>query len=93
MSALLVGFPQQPCAWKSKKASLNPLSSPRLVTRISSVRFGINTNSCKNGVRAFFFNPVDERIVREALKVQSLSSFVFHVADLIQDNKLNMLVV
>ncbi|KAJ7959544.1 hypothetical protein O6P43_020106 [Quillaja saponaria] len=33
-----------------------------LATRISSFQFGINTNSCKNGVRAFLFNPVDERL-------------------------------
>ncbi|KAJ7975490.1 UPF0426 protein, chloroplastic [Quillaja saponaria] len=68
MSTLLAGSPHSCAVWKLKKVSL---SSPRLIARTSgssNVRLGINTNSCNNGVRAFFFNPVDERIVNEAFK-------------------------
>ncbi|KAL5545263.1 hypothetical protein UlMin_009047 [Ulmus minor] len=48
---------------KSKKPSMNPFAS-----RICRVRLRNCTSNSKNGVQAFFFNPTEEPIVKEALK-------------------------
>jgi hypothetical protein len=50
---------------------VNPLTSSKELSRnsSSSVRFRSYHSNNKNGVKAFFFNPTDEPILKEALKV------------------------
>ncbi|KAE8099863.1 hypothetical protein FH972_017808 [Carpinus fangiana] len=60
-----------PCSlWKSKNPMVNPLKSSKELSRnsSSSVRLRSYHSNNKNGVKAFFFNPTDEPILKEALK-------------------------
>ncbi|CAN6584696.1 unnamed protein product [Malus baccata var. baccata] len=70
MSVLLVNFPS--CAlWKSKKLGpgfIKPSTSPKeLVPIRSSSSRKVLLGNCSE-IKAFFFNPSEEPILREALK-------------------------
>ncbi|PQQ18246.1 UPF0426 protein [Prunus yedoensis var. nudiflora] len=65
MSVFVVNFPC--CAlWKSKKLGFRkPSTLPKQMSPSSSTKVRLGNN---DGVKAFFFNPTEEPILREALK-------------------------
>ncbi|BFG33325.1 hypothetical protein CerSpe_195990 [Prunus speciosa] len=65
MSVFVVNFPC--CAlWKSKKLGfIKPSTLPKQMSSSSSTKVRLGNN---DGVKAFFFNPTEEPILREALK-------------------------
>ncbi|ONI09573.1 hypothetical protein PRUPE_5G245400 [Prunus persica] len=65
MSVFVVNFPC--CAlWKSKKLGfIKPSTLPKQMSPSSSTKVRLGNN---DGVNAFFFNPTEEPILREALK-------------------------
>ncbi|XP_021801119.1 UPF0426 protein At1g28150, chloroplastic [Prunus avium] len=65
MSVFVVNFPC--CAlWKSKKLGfIKPSTLPKQMSPSSSTKVRLGNN---DGVKAFFFNPTEEPILREALK-------------------------
>ncbi|KAI4351959.1 hypothetical protein L6164_006257 [Bauhinia variegata] len=60
------------CTWsKLKGVGLNPLSQPCRgirISRSSCCRLGFNANSRRTGARACFLNPIEDPIIKEALK-------------------------
>ncbi|KAH0976148.1 hypothetical protein GBA52_018047 [Prunus armeniaca] len=65
MSVFVVNFPC--CAlWKSKKLRfIKPSTLPKQMSPSSSTKVRLGNN---DGVKAFFFNPTEEPILRDALK-------------------------
>ncbi|XP_008240323.1 PREDICTED: UPF0426 protein At1g28150, chloroplastic [Prunus mume] len=65
MSVFVVNFPC--CAlWKSMKLGfIKPSTLPKQLSPTSSTKVRLGNN---DGVKAFFFNPTEEPILREALK-------------------------